>query len=68
MVWTSNKLKNTSLVMILDFKERLVLSKAPKQNVRCLECEWELKGTHKWLDGIKCPECNGIVLTEVVKK
>lgn len=44
------------------------MSKAPKQNARCLECGWELKETQKHLDGIKCPKCNGLVLTEVVKK
>ena len=44
------------------------MSKAPKQDARCILCDWKLKGTNKYIDGIKCPECDGPVVTEVVNK
>jgi len=44
------------------------MSKAPKQDASCIMCDWELKGTYKHIDGIKCPSCDGPVITEVVNK
>lgn len=32
-----------------------------KHTVYCMECDWELKGTHKNTDGWKCPKCSGPV-------
>lgn len=39
------------------------MSKAPKQSFYCMCCEWEIKDTHKHLDGIKCPKCSAPVMT-----
>lgn len=39
------------------------MSKAPKQSFYCLMCNWEIKDTHKHLDGIRCPKCGGLVQT-----
>jgi DNA-directed RNA polymerase subunit RPC12/RpoP len=38
------------------------MSKAPKQSYHCMNCDWEIRDTHKHLDGINCPECNGPVM------
>lgn len=44
------------------------MSKQKKHNVRCVMCDWELKGTHKITDGWQCPKCNGPVVDGTVNK
>lgn len=39
------------------------MSKAPKHSVYCINCEWEIKNTHKHTDGWRCLKCNGPVIT-----
>ena len=38
------------------------MSKAPKESFYCLLCDWEIIDTHKHLDGIRCPKCEGPVM------
>lgn len=38
------------------------MSKHPKQSCYCMVCDWKLLNTHKCLDGIKCPKCEGPVM------
>lgn len=39
------------------------MSKAPRKTFHCIVCDWEIKDTHRHLDGIKCPDCDGPVMT-----
>ncbi|APC48965.1 hypothetical protein BME96_12520 [Virgibacillus halodenitrificans] len=39
------------------------MSKAQKESYYCMNCNWEIKDTHRHMDGIKCPECEGPVMT-----
>jgi len=33
------------------------MTKAIKHSIYCMDCDWELKDTHKHTDGWKCPKC-----------